>query len=41
MVIEYKEDGDELIGMGLIMAHKDVRFLRLWLENYRDYHPKD
>ena len=31
-------DEDQCIGTQVILAHKDARFLRLWLETYRVYH---
>ncbi|KAJ9582765.1 hypothetical protein L9F63_022891 [Diploptera punctata] len=31
-------DGYQL-GTQVLIAHKDARFLKLWLESYRDYHP--
>lgn len=27
------------LGTQVLIAHKDARFLKLWLESYRDYHP--
>ena len=31
-------DEDQCIGTQVVEAHKDARFLRLWLESYRVYH---
>lgn len=31
----------EYLGSQVIIAHKDARFLKLWLESYRIYHPED
>ena len=31
-------DENEFIGTQVIIAHKDARFLPLWLDSYRDYH---
>jgi hypothetical protein len=29
------------LGTQVLIAHKDARFLKLWLESYRIYHPED
>lgn len=29
------------IGTQVLLAHKDARFLPLWLESYKNYHPRD
>lgn len=39
--VEWKKDGNEWISTAAIIAHKDARFLPLWLGNYRDYHPNE
>jgi hypothetical protein len=31
----------EYLGTQVLIAHKDARFLKLWLESYRIYHPED
>jgi hypothetical protein len=31
----------EYLGSQVLIAHKDARFLKLWLESYRIYHPED
>jgi hypothetical protein len=31
----------EYLGSQVIIAHKDARFLKLWVESYRIYHPED
>jgi hypothetical protein len=30
-------DENQFMGTQVIIAHKDARFLPLWLESYRDY----
>jgi hypothetical protein len=32
-------DENNYIGTQVLIAHKDARFLRLWLETYREYYP--
>lgn len=32
-------DENNYIGTQVLVAHKDARFLRLWLETYREYYP--
>lgn len=31
----------DYLGTQVLIAHKDARFLKLWLETYRVYHPED
>ncbi|XP_069702053.1 uncharacterized protein [Periplaneta americana] len=31
----------DYMGTQVLVAHKDARLLKLWLETYRDYHPED
>jgi hypothetical protein len=31
----------DCLGTQVLIAHKDARFLRLWLESYRIYHPEE
>ncbi|XP_069696273.1 uncharacterized protein [Periplaneta americana] len=33
-------DEFDYIGTQILVAHKDARFLRLWLETYREYYPE-
>ena len=37
-VLNWAEE-DEYLGTQVLMAHKDARFLRRWLDTYKDYHP--
>ena len=32
-------DENQFMGTQIIIAHKDARFLPLWLDSYREYHP--
>jgi mannosyltransferase OCH1-like enzyme len=32
-------DDDQFMGTQIIIAHKNARFLPLWLDSYRDYRP--
>lgn len=33
-------DEEQFLGSQVIVAHKDARFLRLWLDSYHEYHPE-
>jgi hypothetical protein len=34
-------DENQFMGTQIIIAHKDARFLPLWLDSYREYHPDE
>jgi mannosyltransferase OCH1-like enzyme len=34
-------DENQFMGTQIIIAHKDARFLPLWLDSYRQYHPDE
>jgi len=34
-------DDNHVLGTQLLIAHKNARFLKLWLDSYHNYHPKE
>ena len=39
MSLNWEEDWN--MSIGTLIAHKNARFLKLWLETYHDYHPDE